>query len=165
MESIKLIGRSSRLSLLQIDIVKQKILSAFPNIQVEVIARSSKGDALQNIPLHTVEGSDFFTQDIFDALANNEIGFGQNDSHITIIPMEDATRCRQIANQLLEKHGVYLQPINYPTVPVGEECLRIIITARHLPKHINHLAYSLKKILHGDNQTDWKEFPAVALAD
>ena len=96
---------------------------------------------------------------------NNEIGFRQNDSHITIIPMEDATRCRQIANQLLEKHGVYLQPINYPTVPVGEECLRIIITARHLPKHINHLAYSLKKILHGDNQTDWKEFPAVALAD
>ena len=80
--------------------------------------------------------------------ANNEIGFRQNDSHITIIPMEDATRCRQIANHLLEKHGVYLQPINYPTVPVGEECLRIIITARHLPKHINHLAYSLKKILH-----------------
>jgi len=97
--------------------------------------------------------------------ANNEIGFRQNNSHITIIPMEDATRCRQIANQLLEKHGVYLQPINYPTVPVGEECLRIIITARHFPKHINHLAYSLKKILHGDNQTDWKEFPAVALAD
>jgi 5-aminolevulinate synthase len=97
--------------------------------------------------------------------ANNEIGFGQNDSHITIIPMEDATKCRQIATQLLDKHGVYLQPINYPTVPVGEECLRIIITARHLPKHINHLAYSLKKILHGDNQIDWKEFPAVALAD
>src|SRR6187551_3909892 len=82
------------------------------------------------------------------AFDNNEIGFGQNDSHITIIPMENATKCRQIANQLLEKHGVYLQPINYPTVPVGEECLRIIITARHLPKHINHLAYSLKMILH-----------------
>jgi 5-aminolevulinate synthase len=97
--------------------------------------------------------------------ANNQIGFRENTSHITIIPMEDATRCRLIANQLLGKHGIYLQPINYPTVPVGEECLRIIITARHLPKHINHLAYSLKKILHGDNQTDWKEFPAVALAD
>ena len=98
------------------------------------------------------------------AFADNGIEFKQNDSHITIIPMDDATRCRQIASQLLEKHGVYLQPINYPTVPVGEECLRIIITARHLPKHINHLAYSLKKILHGDNQTDWQEFPAVALA-
>jgi 5-aminolevulinate synthase len=96
---------------------------------------------------------------------NNGINFKQNDSHITIIPIEDAIRCRQTANQLLEKHGVYLQPINYPTVPVGEECLRIIITARHLPKHINHLAYSLKKILHGEHKTDWQEFPAVAVAD
>lgn len=72
METIKLIGRSSRLSLLQIDIVKRKIESAFPDIKVEVIARNSKGDALQNIPLHTVEGSDFFTQDIFDALSSGE---------------------------------------------------------------------------------------------
>lgn len=72
MRTIRLIGRSSRLSLLQIDIVKQKIQSAFPDLKVEVIARSSKGDALQNIPLHTVEGSDFFTQDIFDALTNGE---------------------------------------------------------------------------------------------
>ncbi len=72
METIKLIGRSSRLSLLQIDIVKRKIQSAFPDMKVEVIARSSKGDALQNIPLHTVEGSDFFTQDIFDALTIGE---------------------------------------------------------------------------------------------
>ena len=72
MQTLKLIGRSSRLSLLQIDIVKQKIQSAFPNIKVEVIARSSKGDALLDIPLHTVEGSDFFTQDIFDALTIGE---------------------------------------------------------------------------------------------
>ena len=41
-------------------------------MKVEVIARSSKGDALQNIPLHTVEGSDFFTREIFDALAIGE---------------------------------------------------------------------------------------------
>jgi len=99
------------------------------------------------------------------AFTNSEIKFRQNNSHITIIPIKDAIQCRTIANQLLEKHGIYLQPINYPTVPVGEECLRIIITARHLPKHINHLAYSLKKILHGDHKTDWQEFPAVAVAD
>ena len=72
METIKLIGRSSRLSLLQIDIVKRKIQSTFPDIKVEVIASSSKGDVLQNIPLHTIEGSDFFTEDIFDALATND---------------------------------------------------------------------------------------------
>ena len=98
------------------------------------------------------------------AFRNNGIEFKENNSHITIIPVENAVRCRQLANLLLEKHGVYLQPINHPTVPVGEECLRIIITAKHLPKHINHLAYSLEKILHGDNQTDWQKFPAVAIA-
>lgn len=99
------------------------------------------------------------------SFTNNKIEFKENKSHITIIPVKDASLCREVANKLLEQHGIYLQPINFPTVPVGEECLRIIITARHLPKHINHLAYSLKKILHGDNKTDWQEFPAVAVAD
>ena len=56
MEIIKPIGRSSRLSLLQIDIEKRKIQSVFPDIKLGVIARSSKRDALQNIPLHIVEG-------------------------------------------------------------------------------------------------------------
>jgi 5-aminolevulinate synthase len=80
-------------------------------------------------------------------LADSKIEFQGNNSHITIIPVNDALRCREMASQLLDRHGIYLQPINFPTVPVGEECLRIIITARHLPRHINHLAYSLKKIL------------------
>jgi hydroxymethylbilane synthase len=72
METIRLIGRVSRLSLLQLEIVKQKIESVYPHITVQIIARNSRGDALQDVPLHTVEGSDFFTQDIFDALANDE---------------------------------------------------------------------------------------------
>lgn len=71
-ETIRLIGRDSRLSLLQIEIVRQKIATAFPGIKIEVIARSSKGDQLQHIPLHTVEGSDFFTRDIFEALRTGE---------------------------------------------------------------------------------------------
>jgi len=104
-------------------------------------------------------------KELRDTFRNNGLYFKENNSHITIIPVENATQCRHVANLLLEKHGIYLQPINYPTVPVGEECLRIISTARHLPKHINHLAYSLKKILHGEHQTDWQKFPAVAIAD
>src|SRR5689334_11817136 len=72
METIRLIGRNSRLSLLQLAIVKAKIEAAFDNCKVESISRSSRGDALQDVPLHTVEGSDFFTQDIFDALTNQE---------------------------------------------------------------------------------------------
>lgn len=87
-------------------------------------------------------------QQLRAALAQNEVAFLPNRSHITSVPVGDANRCRAVAHQLLQEQGVYLQPINYPTVPRGEECLRIITTARHQPKHINHLAYSLKKILH-----------------
>ena len=57
---------------MQLQKVKHKITIAFPNAEVEIIGRSSRGDALQNVPLHTVEGSDFFTQDIFDELTNGE---------------------------------------------------------------------------------------------
>ena len=69
---IRLIGRNSRLSLLQIERVKKKIEESFPEAIVQIIARSSRGDALQDIPLQTVEGSDFFTQDIFEALNKGE---------------------------------------------------------------------------------------------
>jgi len=95
----------------------------------------------------------------------NGIDFKKNDSHITIIPVKDAERCREVANRLLLQHGIYLQPINFPTVPVGEECLRIIITARHLSKHINHLAYSLKKVFYDKHKIDRKKFPAVAFTN
>lgn len=72
METIKIIGRGSRLSLLQMEKVAKKIESSFPSIKVDTLIRDSRGDTLQNIPLHTVEGSDFFTQDIFDALETGE---------------------------------------------------------------------------------------------
>jgi 5-aminolevulinate synthase len=98
------------------------------------------------------------------ALMQNAVEFIPNPSHITIVPVRDAARCRQVASDLLDKQGIYLQPINFPTVPVGEECLRIITTARHQPKHINHLAYSLNKILNGNDQAHRTELPAIAAA-
>jgi 5-aminolevulinate synthase len=88
-------------------------------------------------------------KDLRQQLQQNGIEFTPNDSHITSIPVAGATRCRHIAAQLLQKQGVYLQPINHPTVPVGSECLRIIITSRHQPKHINHLVMSLARIIYG----------------
>jgi 5-aminolevulinate synthase len=98
------------------------------------------------------------------ALTENGVEFRPNQSHITSVPVRDAVRCREVASELLNKQGVYLQPINHPTVPKGEECLRIIITARHQVKHINHLAYSLNKILNGNDQAHRTEFPAIAIA-
>jgi 5-aminolevulinate synthase len=115
--------------------------------------------SIQYIQQHDELRSHFFenVSQLRDSFRNNGIEFMDNDSHITIIPVQQAVRCRQVANQLLEKHGIYLQPINFPTVPVGEECLRIIITARHLPKHINHLAYSLKKILKASPALEYEQ--------
>jgi hydroxymethylbilane synthase len=72
MKKIRLTGRSSRLSLLQIERVKCQILSIFPELEVEVFARESRGDILQDIPLHTVEGTDFFTADLYRGLAAGE---------------------------------------------------------------------------------------------
>jgi 5-aminolevulinate synthase len=94
----------------------------------------------------------------------NQVVYKKNASHITSVPIGDAVRCREVAAALLEQQGVYLQPINFPTVPRGEECLRVIITAKHQPKHINHLAYSLNKILNGKDTAHREEFPPVDFA-
>jgi len=99
-----------------------------------------------------------------NTLKDYDVTYNPNDSHITAVPVGEANRCRWIATELLHKQGIYLQPINYPTVPVGEECLRIIITAKHQPKHINHLAYSLNKIINGDNKAYREKFEAFAAA-
>lgn len=98
------------------------------------------------------------------ALAQMGVAFIDNASHITPIHIGDAGLCRERARQLLQEQGVYVQPINHPTVPVGEECLRVIITARHEIKHINHLALSLAKIIHGKNQVDRSLVGTVAPA-
>lgn len=116
--------------------------------------------SIQYIQGHSEQRTHFFNQvkTLRKALSLAGIEFAHNDSHITIIPIGNATNCRLVANMLLKKHGIYLQPINFPTVPVGEECLRVIITAAHLPKHINHLAYSLKAVLKQKEETPQQEF-------
>ena len=98
------------------------------------------------------------------ALRQCNVKFIENDSHITPVPVGGSVMCRNKSQQLLHEQGLYVQPINYPTVPVGEECLRVIITARHEPKHIYHLASGLAKILHGKNQADGSTVDALAIA-
>ena len=95
------------------------------------------------------------------ALQAQHVPFIVNHTHITVVPVGDAKRCRYIASELL-KLGVYLQPINYPTVPQGEECLRIIITNRHTTEHIQYLALCLNKVLHGNHHAHRTQLKAVA---
>jgi len=69
--------------------------------------------------------------------------------HIVPIMINDAVKCKQISDWLLEEKSIYLQPINYPTVPWGTERLRATPTPNHTEADICYLRDSLKEILNG----------------
>lgn len=64
-------------------------------------------------------------------------------SHIVPLFVGDASRCKAASDLLLQKHQIYIQPINYPTVPKGTERLRITATPNHSDQHIDHLVDAL----------------------
>ncbi|MGV6801457.1 MAG: 5-aminolevulinate synthase [bacterium] len=69
----------------------------------------------------------------------------ENNSHIVPVLIGDAHKCKSMADLLLQEEGVYLQPINYPTVPKGTERFRITPSPLHTEQQIDTLICALKK--------------------
>ncbi|MEM1422071.1 MAG: 5-aminolevulinate synthase, partial [Pseudomonadota bacterium] len=69
-----------------------------------------------------------------------------NPSHIVPVMVKDAVKCKQLSDILLDSCGIYIQPINYPTVPKGTERLRITPSPLHSDEDIDHLVGSLEML-------------------
>ena len=80
----------------------------------------------------------------------------ENSSHIVPVKVGDPLLCKRASDLLLSKYKIYVQPINYPTVPKGTERLRITPTPLHNKEMADNLVDSLKKV--------WKNLNIGSLA-
>ncbi|MDX6600455.1 MAG: 5-aminolevulinate synthase [Gaiellales bacterium] len=82
-----------------------------------------------------------------DAFARAGVEAMPSESHIVPVLVPGATRCREVAQNLLDEYSIYVQPINYPSVPRGGERLRIAPTPAHSAAHAEKLAAALASVL------------------
>ncbi|KAK3953652.1 pyridoxal phosphate-dependent transferase [Pseudoneurospora amorphoporcata] len=86
------------------------------------------------------------TRAVKEALAERDIPVIPNPSHIIPILVGNAELAKKASDKLLADHQIYVQSINYPTVPVGQERLRVTPTPGHTKQFRDHLVAALDSI-------------------
>ena len=81
-----------------------------------------------------------------DLLTRADLPFMQGPTHIVPLVVGDPNCCREVTDILMRDYGIYVQPINYPTVPRGPERLRLSATAAHSTQDIEQLAGALEEL-------------------
>ena len=85
-----------------------------------------------------------------DILTRQGLPFMKGESHIVPLVVGDAVCCKAVTDILMERYDIYVQPINYPTVPKGTERLRLTATAAHAAEDIDTLCVVLRDL--------WEEY-------
>lgn len=76
-------------------------------------------------------------------LTKADLPFMQGESHIVPLVVGEPNCCKDVTDILMNEHNIYVQPINYPTVPRGTERLRLTATAAHTKEDIEHMVSTL----------------------
>jgi 5-aminolevulinate synthase len=87
------------------------------------------------------------SQKLKDLLTEAGIEYIQSDSHIIPILMGSPDRCKRAATLLLNRHKIYVQPIQFPTVPRGTDRIRLTPGPQHTVEMLEALVVGLQDVL------------------